>query len=160
MTTDHRICETVLWPYRLIGNFILLALIWLLSVAVVTVRHNLVGHQIDSLLVDIYSKTATAGWGLDDITIEGRRKTSKDDIMNVINLKRGDNILEIDLRKLHNQIKTLPWIKDVSLSRKYFPNTIHISVLNPFGNIKMNLIRLMKMGISLKLNMFLRKKYS
>lgn len=128
MTTDHRIYEAVLWPYRLIGNFILLGFIWLLSVGVVTVRHNLVSHHIDSLLVDLYNKTATAGWGLDDITIEGRAKTSKDDIINVMGLKRGDNILEIDLQSLHDQIKTLPWIKEVSLSRRYFPNTIHISV--------------------------------
>lgn len=128
MTTDHKIYENILWPYRLIGNFLLLGAIWLLSIGVVTVRHNLVGKQIDSLLVDIYSKTATAGWGLDDVIIEGRNKTSKEDMLKAVNLQRGDNILEIDLQKIRDSIKALPWIKEVSVSRKYFPNIIHISV--------------------------------
>ena len=128
VTMENKIYAPVLWPYRLLGNMILLGFIWLLTFGVITVRHNLVSKQIDSLLTEIYNKTATAGWGLDDITLEGREKTSKDDVLHVIGLKRGDNILEIDLKAVCEKVKTLPWVKEASVSRRYFPNVIHISI--------------------------------
>ena len=118
----------MLWPYRLLGNMILVGFIWLLTFGVITIRHNLVSKHIDSLLTEIYNKTATAGWGLDDVTLEGREKTSKDDVLHVIGLKRGDNILEIDLKAVCEKVKTLPWVKEASVSRRYFPNVIHISI--------------------------------
>ena len=125
---ENKIYAPVPWPYRLLGNMILVGFIWLLTFGVITIRHNLVSKHIDSLLTEIYNKTATAGWGLDDVTLEGREKTSKDDVLHVIGLKRGDNILEIDLKAVCEKVKTLPWVKEASVSRRYFPNVIHISI--------------------------------
>ena len=125
---ENKIYAPVLWPYRLLGNMILVGFIWLLTFGVITIRHNLVSKHIDSLLTEIYNKTATAGWGLDDVTLEGREKTSKDDVLHVIGLKRGDNILEIDLKAVCEKVKTLPWVKEAIVSRRYFPNVIHISI--------------------------------
>lgn len=127
-TIDNKIYAPILWPYRLMGNLILIGCVWLVTFGVITVRHNLVSKHIDSLLVEIYSKTATAGWGLDDVTLEGRVKTPKEDVLRVIGLKRGDNILEIDLKAVCDKVKTLPWVRDASVSRRYFPNIIHISI--------------------------------
>ena len=128
MIAENKIYETILWPYRLVGNFFLLICIWFISMGVITFRHNLVGKQIDSLLSEIYSKTAMVGWGLDDVTLEGRVKTSKNDILQAINLQRGDNILEINLQDVYDRVKELPWVKEVSVTRRYFPNIIHISL--------------------------------
>ena len=128
MVADNKVYESVIWPYRLVGNLLLLGVIWLLTLGVITVRHNLVGKQIDSLLSGIYNKTATAGWGLSDITLEGRQKTSKEDILQVIGLQRGDNILEIDLQEVCDKVQSLPWVKRAVVTRSYFPNVIHISI--------------------------------
>lgn len=127
-TAENKIYAPVLWPYRLLGNLLLIGSIWLLTFGVITIRHNLVSKHIDSLLTELYNKTATVGWGLDDVTLEGRDKTSKDDVLHVIGLQRGDNILEIDLKAVCDKVKTLPWVKDTSVSRRYFPNIIHISI--------------------------------
>ncbi|MGN0912442.1 MAG: hypothetical protein ACI4OE_03990, partial [Alphaproteobacteria bacterium] len=59
---ENKIYAPVLWPYRLLGNMILVGFIWLLTFGVITIRHNLVSKHIDSLLTEIYNKTATAGW--------------------------------------------------------------------------------------------------
>jgi len=128
VAADNKVYESVIWPYRLLGNLLLLGVIWLLTLGIITVRHNLVGKQIDSLLDEIYDKTAAVGWGLNDITIEGRHKTSKEDVLRVIGLKRGDNILEIDLDDVIEQIQTLPWVKRAVVTRRYFPNVIHIGI--------------------------------
>ena len=125
MTADHKIYETVLWPYRLIGNMLLIGSIWLITVGVITIRHNLIGQQIDSLLSEIYQKSAVIG---DDVTFEGRNKTSKQDVLQAIKLSRGDNILNIDLQKVREDVQSLPWVKDVVVTRRYFPNIIHISI--------------------------------
>ena len=127
-TAENKIYAPVLWPYRLLGNLLLIGSIWLLTFGVITIRHNLVSKHIDSLLTELYNKTATVGWGLDDVTLEGRDKTSKDDVLHVIGLQRGENILEIDLKAVCDKVKTLPWVKDASVSRRYFPNIIHISI--------------------------------
>lgn len=128
MTADNKIYEIIAWPYRLLGNLLLLALIWAISIGIITVRHNLVGKQIDSLLSELYQKTATVGWGLDDVTLEGRNKTSKEAIIQAIGLQRGDNILELDLQEVCRKIEALPWVKEAVVSRHYFPNVIHISI--------------------------------
>lgn len=126
--SENRIYAPILWPYRLIGNLILLGFVWLLSFGVVTMRHNLVSKQMDSLMAELYDKTATVGWGLDDVTLEGRKKTQLDDIMRVVGLQRGDNILEIDLKDIRDKVKTLPWVKEAIVTRRYFPNIVHISI--------------------------------
>lgn len=126
MPETSRIYLPILWPYRLIGNLLLLLFIGAITMGVVTIRHNLVVKHIDSIMSDVYETMASSGWGLDDITIEGRQKTQPSDILQVLNLKRGDSILEIDLQEVRNKIKTLPWVKDVSVSRTYSPNVLHI----------------------------------
>ena len=128
MKVDNRIYAPILWPYRFLGNMLLLSIIGAATFGVVTVRHNLVSKHIDSLMSELYQTTANKGWGLDDITIEGRNKTSKEDILRVMELKRGDNILEIDLQELGEKIKNLPWVKNVNISRNYFPNVLHIGI--------------------------------
>lgn len=128
MVTDNKIRETIIWPYRLLGNLLLLGSIWMMTLSVITIRHNLVGQHIDSLLSELYQKTAVAGWGLNDITIEGRGKTSKESVLQAVGLKRGDNILEIDLQDICAKVKELPWVKEASVTRRYFPNIIHISI--------------------------------
>lgn len=126
--SDNKIYENVLWPYRLIGNLLLMGSVWLITIGVITVRHNLIGKQIDSLLSELYQQSVGFGWGIDDITIEGRDKTSKEELLSALNISRGDNILNVDLHAIRDQLKTLPWIKDVIISRRYFPNIIHISI--------------------------------
>lgn len=125
---ENKIYAPVLWPYRLIGNLLLIGVVWLITFGVMTIRHNLVSKHIDSLLTEFYNKTANAGWGLDDVTLEGRNKTSKEDVLRVIDLHRGDNILEINLAEICDKVKSLPWVKDASVSRSYFPNVIHICI--------------------------------
>lgn len=129
MVVDNKIYEKIIWPYRLAGNLLLLGCIWALTLGVITVRHNLVGKQIDSLLSDIYAKTAAIGWGLDDVTLEGRSRTSIQAVLEATGLKRGDNILEVDLRQICDNVQMLSWVKKAVVTRRYFPNVIHISIV-------------------------------
>ena len=48
--------------------------------------------------------------------------------MEVLGLKRGDNILILDLNELKNRLETLPWVRRAEVRRSYFPNILRISL--------------------------------
>lgn len=126
---NNRISLPCEWPYRLLGNAFILALTFFVAFITVTVRTNLVGRQIDSLTEEFYIFTTKLGFTLDDILIEGRDKTSRRAIMEVLALKRGDNILNLDINELKNRLETLPWIRRADIHRSYFPNILHINLI-------------------------------
>ena len=128
MVVEDKIYEPVFWPYHLLGNLFLMAFVWLMVLGVITIRLNLFGQQVNSLLSELYGQTAEIGWGLDDVTLEGHQKTSGADVLKVIDLRRGDNILQVDLLDIQEKVKMLPWVKHVSVTRRYFPNVIHINI--------------------------------
>ena len=60
---------------------------------------------LEKFCLKLHLKTAVLklGFTLDDILIEGRDKTSRRAIMEVLALKRGDNILNLDINELKNR---------------------------------------------------------
>lgn len=116
------------WPYRLLGNALILAFIFLVAFVTITIRTNLVSKQMAGLTQEFYTFTTKIGFTLDDIIIEGREKTSRQDILNILNLRRGDNIFNIDIHALKQKIETLPWVKTATIKRSYYPNILLISI--------------------------------
>lgn len=116
------------WPYRLLGNILILGLIFLIAFITVTIRTNLVSKKIDSLTEEFYILSTQWGFTLDDIIIEGRDKTSREEILEVLNLQRGDNILSLNLNRLKEQVETLPWVHKAVIKRSFFPNILHIGI--------------------------------
>jgi len=115
-----------LWPYRLLGNFILLLAIGFGCFGFVIVKSNFVPQKLNSLSDYFYKTTSYLGFTVDDILIYGRNKTSLDEINNIVNTRYGDNILHIDIHQLKDDLKQLPWVKDVTVERSYIPNLLNI----------------------------------
>lgn len=126
--SDNKVSLPVEWPYRLLGNALILAVVFLASLVTITVRTNLVSRKVDSLTEEFYTYTSKLGFTLDDILIEGREKTSQRDILKTLNLQRSDNILSLDLQELRRKLETLPWISRADIRRSYFPNILHIAI--------------------------------
>lgn len=125
---DNRISLPCEWPTRILGNLIIIGIIFTFAFITVTIRTNLVGRQIDYLTEEFYNLTTKLGFTLDDILVEGRKKTSQQALLEVLNLKRGDNILTLDLNDLKSRIEALPWVREAEIRRSYFPNILHISL--------------------------------
>ena len=125
---DNRISLPCEWPTRILGNLIIIGIIFTFAFITVTIRTNLVGRQIDYLTEEFYNLTTKLGFTLDDILVEGRKKTSQQALLEVLNLKRGDNILTLDLNDLKTRIEALPWVREAEIRRSYFPNILHISL--------------------------------
>lgn len=116
------------WLYRLIGNLFLLSFIFLCAFAIFTIKSNLIGKQLGSLSNQFYAFTGNLGFHIDDIIISGRHHTTKQDLLNKINIDRHNNILQLKLEDLKKQIEELPWIRKVNLRRSYFPNILQIDL--------------------------------
>ncbi|MDD4555791.1 MAG: FtsQ-type POTRA domain-containing protein [Alphaproteobacteria bacterium] len=116
------------WPYRLIGNLFLLSTIFCLSLVTITIRDELISKKLFDLEQSFYAKTTKLGFTIDDIIIENRQRTSLKEIERKLELNREHNILSSNPRTIKEKLKELPWIKDVTVRRNFFPNVIQVSL--------------------------------
>jgi len=69
-----------------------------------------------------------SGLYLKTVIVDGHARTDIKEINQKIGLTQGMPILDVDLDFVQNQIKTLPWIREVIVER-YLPNTIYIKIV-------------------------------
>ena len=128
VTIPSRISLPREWPFRLAGNLFLLGVIFMLASVIITIKTNLIGRKLTDLSTEFYNYSAGLGFKIDDIVITGRDKTSKQDILNALQLSRETNILNLDLRDLQQKVEQLPWVRHAVVKRRFFPNIIQIDI--------------------------------
>lgn len=116
------------WPYRILGNVVFMGIIALLSLVILTLKNDLVEKRLAEFKEQFFEITKKSGWGLDDVLISGRNRSTKEEILKVLNINRGDNILEIDIYELKNKVETLPWVRKAVVKRSFFPNVIFVEI--------------------------------
>ena len=113
---------------RLFGNLAILSVIFLLTFITILFSTNLVANKINLVRDCFYEYVAKQGFILDDVIVTGREKTQKEDIAQIVSLKRGDNFLRINIQKIKKDLEQLPWVKRALVKRTFFPNVIQISL--------------------------------
>ena len=116
------------WPLRLAGSMVVLAIIALLAAIILTLKNDLVNKRINETQEAFYDWVGSIGFVLNDVVVTGREKTTLKEIENALNLKRGDNILKINLFDLKEKLEKLPWVKEAEVRRSFFPNVITINL--------------------------------
>lgn len=94
----------------------------------VIAKNNLVTQKLNSLSDYFYTLTSYLGFTVDDILVYGRNKTAIEEINNIVNTRRGDNILRLDIRQMKSDLEQLPWVKSATVSRSYLPNLLKITL--------------------------------
>lgn len=105
---DNRVFLPREWPQRLLGSLFILALIGAAAFVTVTVKESLVSKKFESLQQDFYDFTDRLGFTIDEIVIQGRKRTDKAALLKAIGLSREDNIFEVDVYALQRRLETLP----------------------------------------------------
>ena len=118
-------CE---WPYRMLGNAIILGIILFLASVTVTIKTDLINKQLLSLQDSFYMLSGQLGFKVNDVIIEGRHRTGIDELHQAAGISRDDNIMQLDLEQIRYNIEQLPWVKSAKVSRSFFPNTVHIAI--------------------------------
>lgn len=116
------------WPNRLKATMFVLVLTFVVASTIVILKNDLVHKKINDAENYVLDFIGTAGFGVHDVIITGRERTSLKELENIIALSRGDNILKVDVRKLKQNLETLPWVRDVSVSRSFFPNVVTVEI--------------------------------
>jgi cell division protein FtsQ len=68
------------------------------------------------------------GLSLQNVYIEGREKTSPQEILNALHLQRGDYIFKVNLKDSYDHIKKLKWVRSVMIERR-LPSTLYIRLV-------------------------------
>lgn len=75
----------------------------------------------------IYKLSTSTKYKIESIVFEGCEKYSEDELKNVVEIEDGTNLFRISKRDIKKKLETLPYIKNVRVSKKY-PNTIKIKI--------------------------------
>ncbi|MBL6761624.1 MAG: FtsQ-type POTRA domain-containing protein [PS1 clade bacterium] len=135
-------------PFNLI--FIGLRIIWsgrrlrlaaialtLVAVTALIFRVESFSPVADMVRGQTHKTTASAGFKVNDITVEGRKRTQRKDLLAAIDIGQNDPIFAIDLPSVHARIEALPWVEKAVVLRR-LPNIIHIDLTErePFAFYK------------------------
>lgn len=85
-------------------------------------------HFISQIKADARKITNDAGLTLAEVFVKGRNRTSKDDILNAMAVKKGMPMIAIDLENAKKKLEALPWIESASIERR-MPNLIHVNII-------------------------------
>ncbi len=118
----------LLWPYRLLGNILILVLLVFFAAGILVIKSDMVSRQLNSLSDYFYGLTSYLGFTIDDIIVYGRNKTAVEEIYNIVNARRGDNILSLNIRQIKDDLEQLPWVKSATVERSYLPNILKITL--------------------------------
>ena len=91
-----------------------------LALAVLLFPGQRVAHQL-------IAWSGQAGYRIDDIFVEGRVKTPRDQLLTALGVKRGDAILAVDLAAAQKRIEEIPWVRSAAVERR-LPHQIHILI--------------------------------
>ena len=117
-----------LWPYRFIGNLLILTLIFATMLGIYIVKSNFVGQKLVSFSDYFLEFTSKIGFNIDDVLVYGRAKTPLSEVRNVIGLRRSDNIFAPDIHQIRADLEQLPWVKTAMVTRSYLPNIIEVKI--------------------------------
>lgn len=91
----------------------------------------------DKLTQSVHSGLIDAGFTLNEILITGRNRTSMEEICNIFdipketcshsNVPKDVLITSLDIQKIQEKFKALPWVRDVTI-RRQLPYILHITL--------------------------------
>lgn len=76
----------------------------------------------------IYGVTASAGFSLQALYLEGRSRTSMEDIEKALDVKRGDPILRVSVGELRERLEKIESVKQAAVERS-LPDTLHVRII-------------------------------
>jgi len=80
--------------------------------------------QVQATAVDV---TASMGMRLENLIVDGRAMTPREDLLAAVDAERGTPILAIDVAKAREAIEKLPWVKNARVER-HLPDTVEIRI--------------------------------
>jgi len=118
-TTHRRMLKVFGMTFALSGISALPGWLWLSGIGA-----QLTQHAIERTV----ELTAAAGLRVDDIYVDGRQRTTPEQILGALHIQRGDAILGYDLAAAKTRVEALPWITEAAIERR-LPGQILVTIV-------------------------------
>jgi cell division septal protein FtsQ len=63
------------------------------------------------------------------IDIQGNAKVKTDEVLTLLDIEQGDNILSWNMQDARKRLQNHPWIKDVRISRNFVPTSVEVRIV-------------------------------
>jgi len=107
----------------------------IITVIIVGLAINGTFHNLyQTAIMRAHNLLANTGFGLQDVTVEGRYHTDREALRALVQVAPGQSVFTVDLAALQEKIETLTWVEKAAVSR-VLPNILHIELTErqPFG---------------------------
>ncbi len=91
-------------------------------------RSGWIAAQYEALRTGAIAATAEAGLKVADVAVSGRHRTSRDELLAALDVRRNDPILGFDPRSARERLEALPWIKSARVERS-LPDVVRVDVV-------------------------------
>lgn len=91
------------------------------------VHNGWVAEQTQKALNGFIALSSKAGFSIENVMVEGRGQTQRDQILNTLNVQRGAPILGYDVKAALGRLETLSWVKGGVVERR-LPQTIFVKL--------------------------------
>jgi cell division protein FtsQ len=85
-------------------------------------------HATKAVVDKAYGLTVHAGFSVQSLYLEGRNRTSMDEIEKAMGIKKGDPILRVSLNEVRERLEKIESIKRAAVERS-LPDTLHIRIV-------------------------------
>ncbi len=85
-------------------------------------------RQANATAQGFYALSVEAGLGVDDVLVEGRNRTTSEEMLARLGVQRGYPILAFDPEAAKAELETLPWVKSAAVERR-FPRDVYVRIV-------------------------------
>ncbi|MBI3418857.1 MAG: FtsQ-type POTRA domain-containing protein, partial [Proteobacteria bacterium] len=83
--------------------------------------------QYQKTITALFDVTSHAGFSVEEILVEGRNQTDRDNILSVLGVKKGSPILAFDPHQALQRLTSISWVKSGTVERR-LPSTLYIKL--------------------------------
>ena len=87
-----------------------------------------VARQAEAGLAAAYQMTADAGFSVEDVLVEGRKRSDPAAILAALDVERGTPILALDPAEAQARLEALPWVSRAAIERR-LPRVIYLRLV-------------------------------
>jgi len=85
------------------------------------------GRKLDRMAEELGQATASLGLSVDEVFVEGRRRTDPGRLLAAVDVTRGDPMLGFDPQAAKSRIEALPWVRTVTVKRR-LPSVVYLRI--------------------------------
>lgn len=83
------------------------------------------GYLVGGIGDRLVAASAAAGYRIEQLEVEGRGETDKQQVMLALGALKGDPIFALDIEEARQRLLTLPWVTGAVVERQ-LPDTLHV----------------------------------